>query len=178
MSQRLECSRRSCRWTGTYLTAGKRQDGGMVTYTCPRCGCDSFYDLPEPIITERVEHANALIKVIASHGREFFGRKGAIATLELDKNGKVWFVDEYTKCRIYTHYRGRWRGFSHGGTLRDLVCAMRDYITKGKQLPITWIAPIRINPEHGDIWGYGTEARTAAREAAAKLPIIDSGEAA
>jgi ribosomal protein L16/L10AE len=178
MSQRIECSRRACRWTGTYLTAGKRQDDIWVTDICPSCGCDSFYALPEPIITERVEHANALIKVIASHGHKFFEHKGAIATMELDKNGKVWLVDEYTKARIYTHNRREWKGFNHGGTSRDLVCAMRDYITKGKQLPIAWIAPIRINPEHGDIWGYGTEARTAAREAAAKLPIIDAGEQA
>jgi hypothetical protein len=172
MKERLECSKRQCRWTGTYATAGRRKDGGMMTYTCPTCGCDSFYDLPQPIITERVEHANELIKVIASHGRKFFDYKGDIATLELDKNGKVWFVDEYTKCRIYTHYSRRWSGFNHGGTLRGLVEAMRDYITKGKCLPIGWIAPIRCNPENGDIWGYGKDAAAAVRAEAAKLPII------
>ncbi len=178
MSQRIECSRRHCRWTGTLPTAATRNDGWMTTYVCPRCNCDSFCDLPEPVITERVEHANALIKVIASHGRKFFEHQGEIATMELDKNGKVWFVDECTKCRIYTHYSGRWRGFNHGGTLRDLVCAMRDYITKGKQLPIAWIAPIRFNPENGDIWGYGQEAAASLREAVARLPIIKTKEAA
>jgi hypothetical protein len=178
MSQRIECSRRACRWTGDFSTASKRKNGGMVTYICPRCSCDSFYDLPDPVITERVEHANALIKVIAGHGRKFFESKGVIASLELDTKGKVWFVDDYTRRRIYAHYKGDWSGFSHGGTLKDLVCAMRDYITKGNKLPIAWIAPIRFNPEHGDIWGYGKESRTAVREAAAKLPIIDSGERA
>jgi hypothetical protein len=178
MSQRIECSRRYCRWTGTFSTTAKRDDGGIVTATCPSCGDDSFYDLPQPIITERVEHANALIKVIAEHGRKFFDHKGCVATLELDKRGKVWFVDEYTKCRIYTHYQRRWRGFNHGGTLRGLVCAMRDYITKGHQLPIGWIAPTRTNPDNGDIWGYGKDAAAAVRAAAAQLPIIKQGEQA
>ena len=183
MSQRIECSRRACRWTGreselSEVLDPKYSAKALTVYNrvCPKCGCDSYYQLPEPIITERVEHANALIKVISEHGRKFFEHKGALATLELDKNGKVWVVDEYTKARVYTHYRGHWYGFYHGGTLRDLVCAMRDYIVKGKQLSIEWIAPTRWNPENGDIWGYGKEAAAAVRAAAAQLPIIAQGE--
>ncbi|QQK62132.1 hypothetical protein FJD32_009270 [Shewanella sp. LC6] len=130
------------------------------------------------MITERVEHANALIKVISEHGRKFFEHNGVIATFELDKNGKVWFVDEYTKVRIYTHLGRKWHGFSHGGTLRDLVCAIRDYIYKGIQLDIDWIAPSRRNPDNGDIWGYGKEAAAAVRAAAAQLPIIKQEDAA
>lgn len=185
MSQRIECSRRTCRWTGKESELSEVLDPKyaaksltVYNHVCPKCGCDSYYQLPEPIITERVEHANALIKVLSEHGRKFFEHKGAIATLELDKNGKVWVVDEYTKARVYTHYRGHWYGFNHGGTLRDLVCAMRDYIVKGKQLSIEWIAPTRWNPENGDIWGYGKEAATAVRAAAAQLPIIKQGEQA
>ncbi|SQH76969.1 conserved protein of unknown function [Shewanella benthica] len=175
MSTRLECSRRACRWTGDYSTADKRDDGGMKTYICPKCSCDSFYYLPAPVITARVEHANALIKVISEHGRKFFDYNGRIATLELDKNGKVWFVDEYTQRRIYTHYSGRWAGFNNGGTLRSLIESMRTYITKGYQLPLGWIAPTRRNPANGDIWGYGQDAAAAVRKAAATLPIIQTG---
>ncbi len=185
MSQRIECSRRTCRWTGRESELSEVLDPkyaaealNVYNRVCPKCGCDSYYQLPEPIITERVEHANALIKVLSEHGRKFFEHKGALATLELDKNGKVWVVDEYTKARVYTHYRGHWYGFNHGGTLRDLVCAMRDYIVKGKQLSIEWIAPTRWNPENGDIWGYGKEAAAAVRAAAAQLPIITQGEQA
>lgn len=178
MSKRIECSRRYCRWTGNYETAATRNDGFMTTYICPRCNCDSFYDLPEPVITERVEHANDLIKAIASHGRKFFHHKGVTASLELDAKGKVWFVDDYTRCRIYTHYSRDWRGFSHGGTLRDLVCAIRDYITKGTRIPLDWIAPTRINPNNGDIWGYGQEAADGLRAQVAAMPIINLGEAA
>jgi hypothetical protein len=178
MSQRIECSRRPCRWTGTFSITKRRNDGGMMTAICPRCSCDSFHDLPAPIITERVEHVNALIKIIASHGRKFFDHKGDLATMELDRRSKVWFVDEYTKARIYTHYSRRWRGFNHGGTLRGLVEAMRDYITKGQKLPLGWIAPTRCNPDNGDIWGYGKEAAAAVREEAAKLPMFKQGGAA
>ena len=185
MSQRIECSRSACRWTGRESELSEVIDPKyaaksltVYNHVCPKCGCDSYYQLPEPIITERVEHANALIKVISEHGRKFFEHKGALATLELDKNGKVWVVDEYTKARIYTHFSGTWLGFHHGGTLRDLVCAMRDYITKGTLIHIDWIAPTRRTPENGDIWGYGKEAAAAVRAAAAQLPIIKQGEQA
>lgn len=179
MTQRIECSRRTCRWTGRHSELSKIADHkhasrsfAVYNCACPKCGCESYYELPEPIITERVEHANALIKVISEHGRKFFDYKGTIATLELDKNGKVWVVDEYTKARIYTHSSGRWNRFHHGGTLRDLVSLMRDYITKGTLIDIDWIAPSRRNPDNGDIWGYGKEAAAAVRAAAAQLPII------
>ncbi|WP_205403040.1 MULTISPECIES: hypothetical protein [unclassified Shewanella] len=185
MTQRIECSRRTCRWTGrdselSKIADPKHASRSFAVYNrvCPKCGCDSYYELPEPIITERVEHANALIKVISEHGRKFFEHNGVIATFELDKNGKVWFVDEYTKVRIYTHLGRKWHGFSHGGTLRDLVCAIRDYIYKGIQLDIDWIAPSRRNPDNGDIWGYGKEAAAAVRAAAAQLPIIKQEDAA
>ncbi|AQS40229.1 hypothetical protein Sps_05160 [Shewanella psychrophila] len=171
MSTRLECSRRECRWTGDYSTVSTTGIG-LITYICPKCSCDSFFDLPKPVITERVKHANTLIKVISEHGRKFFNTKDVTATIELDKNGKVWFVDDYSQRRIYTHYSGRWSGFSHGGTLRGLIESMRKYITKGHQIPLDWIAPTRRNPANGDIWGYGIEAASAVRTAVAKLPII------
>lgn len=173
MSQRIECSNRNCRWTGTFAIASTKRDGILNTYICPKCGCAEFYDIPDPVKNERAEHANALIKIIASHGRKFFEHDGYVASLEVDKNGRVWFIDEVSKRRIYTHKRDRWAGFSHGGTLQDLVRAMRDYITKGKKIPLNWLATIRINPANGDIWGYGEDARTAMRLEAATLPIID-----
>lgn len=125
---------------------------------------------------ERLQHANALIQVISRHGRRFFWDEKAqrVASLEVDARGRVWFVDDYSGKRIYTHdagYTNRWRGFSHGGTLRALVEAMRDYITKGATLHPEYIAPERMNPG-SNIWGYSAEAALAVREAAHKLPII------
>ncbi|GIU39132.1 hypothetical protein TUM4637_40820 [Shewanella hafniensis] len=179
MSQRIECSRRTCRWTGTESQLEEvYATNGLYNCVCPKCGCKSYYQLPEPKTNKRVKNANELIKVISEHGRKFFEHKGVIATLELDKRGRVWLVDEYSKARVYTHYSGKWSGFHHGGTLRDLVCAMRDYITNGTLIPLDWIAPTRCNPENGDIWGYGKEAAAAVRAAAAQLPIIKQGEQA
>ncbi|WP_198387826.1 hypothetical protein [Burkholderia ubonensis] len=93
--------------------------------------------------------------------------------MEIDARGRVWFVDDYTQKRIYTHdTRGRWRGFTHGGTLRALVEDMRDYIMNGTPVP-RWKIAIRQlgNPER-DVWGYGFEAAEAVRKAAFALPIM------
>ncbi|WP_345815328.1 hypothetical protein AAGS40_23415 [Paraburkholderia sp. PREW-6R] len=114
---------------------------------------------------DRVVHANQLIQVIAAHGRRFFYCKSqdTYARIELDARGRVWFVDDYTQQRFYTHHEGRWSGFSHGGTLRGLVECMRDYITRGEQIG-RW----RI----GTHWGYSEASLDLVKSAAFSLPII------
>lgn len=128
---------------------------------------------------QRLNHANELIQVIASHGRRFFfsRSRNAFAFFEVDADGALWFVDDYTGKHISPLEQGKWQGFSHGGTLKELVQAMSDYIMKGQRIPIGWIATPRSNPENGDIWGYGTEASDSVRAAAKKLPIIDAERA-
>lgn len=90
--------------------------------------------------------------------------------MEVDHRGRVWFIDSYNGKRIYTHYRGRWRGFTDGGTLKNLVEAFRDYVTTGEKLPrwhLYW-------PSHycgGDVWGYG-EGMSKVRDAAANIGIL------
>jgi len=125
---------------------------------------------------ERVEHANALIRVIASHGRRFFYyEKGdRYARMELDAGGRVWFVDDYSEKRVYTQQRAynRWRGFTHGGTMRSLVECLRDYITRGEKVPCWRIATPQLGDSPDDIWGYGPDAAAAVREAAFALPIM------
>ncbi|MGL6448913.1 hypothetical protein ACSZNO_21555 [Aeromonas veronii] len=123
---------------------------------------------------ERLEHANALIKLIASRGRRFFYNKGADRTAEMwiDLNGRIWFMDDYTGQPIYTLYRGRWRGFSHGGTLRDLVIRLHDYIAHGHLLPPEIICPTYNNPEDGNIWGYPKEEAELLRQECEGLPLF------
>jgi len=139
---------------------------------------------------ERLAHANELICIIARHGRRFFfttrfhserfsgvweSPAGRVAMLVL-RNGRVYHFDEYTGKTIYTHWTpfgNRWRGFSHGGTLRCLVEKMRDYVMKGEQIHIDFIAPTMIDGK-SDLWGYGREAAYNVRLEAAKLPIIKS----
>ena len=128
----------------------------------------------------RVDHANALIEAISRHGRRFFFDKasGRVARLQLDPRGRVWFVDDYSGKAIYTHktsFGNRWRGFSHGGTLRSLVESMRDYIVAGTPISCWVIAPTYLQREGEDMWGYGPQARDAIRKEALVLPIIKPG---
>lgn len=122
---------------------------------------------------DRVQNVNQLIKVIGDGGRNFFKHKDRYASMEIDCRGKIWWVDDYTEKRIYTHYEfGRWRGFSHGGTLRDLVRALRNYVTKGEPVPTFHFGPW---PEHfcnGDLWGYG-DYMDRVRDSACNLGITN-----
>ena len=128
---------------------------------------------------QRLRDANRLIQIIGDHGRRFFWCQGRYARLELDR-GRVFIVDDYTEARVYTHkttFGNRWRGFSHGGTLRQLVELMRDYVIKGKRIPLGYIAPNNYldttTTTPRDIWGYGPEAAETVRRLAAELPIIE-----
>lgn len=125
---------------------------------------------------QRLEHCNQLLKVISRHGRRFFynAKYDRVASLELDARGRVWFVDDYSGQRIYTHrttWTNKWRGFSHGGTLRDLIEALRDYIISGEPLRRGYIAT-ETSWSDGDIWGYGPEAARAVRGEAYAIPMF------
>lgn len=139
---------------------------------------------------ERLAHANTLIQIIAAHGRRFFWHGGRqvwdegtksstfvpanrTARLEL-RNNRVYHIDEYTQKAIYLHNRNRWRNFSHGGTIRSLVEAMRDYVMHGTKIPRWQIVIAQMGkPDLTDnIWGYKVEAANAVRDAAYELPIV------
>ena len=89
---------------------------------------------------ERVETINKLIKFISERGREFFYSKrtmkndneSATAFIKL-KNGRIYFVDDYTQKEIavINNYHD-WNGFSHGGTLRALILDFAEFIRTGK----------------------------------------------
>jgi hypothetical protein len=171
--KRMECSNRNCRRTmrGNELVT-VRADGAFKVLGCPECHCESTYDLDEPVTNERVDQCNALIKLIASTGRKFFSDKdGFVSSLELAKNGRVLFVDYYSRRRVDTHKR-EWAGFTSGGTLRNLVELMRDYIKKGEKLPIYFIGLER--RDGSNIWGYPEAELKALRIEAAKLPIFEA----
>lgn len=118
----------------------------------------------------RAEQASRFLTAIAGCGRKFFAHNGRVSRFEVDDRGRVWFVDSYREHRIYTHYEGRWRGFSEGGTLRSLVCVLRDFIRTGEQQRLhlgpwpDWIC-------NGDLWGYGADMATV-RTAAEACGIV------
>lgn len=126
---------------------------------------------------ERVEHANALIKTISDHGRRFFynEKHDRVAHMSIGPRGHIYFHDDYTGKAIYTSYPYHWDGFSHGGTLRDLVCQLAEYVRIGAQINIFWIGPERLMG--GNIWGYAPDEMEKCRAEALKSPVIKSPEA-
>lgn len=113
---------------------------------------------------KKITIANGAIKIIAAHGRKFFSLHAEgktdvperISRFEL-RDGRLFFVDKYSQKSIYVAYRrGRWSGFSEGGTLRALICAMADWISgKRDDFPINHLGPWPQCVCDGDLWGYG-----------------------
>lgn len=125
---------------------------------------------------KRAEQANAAIRVIADHGRRFFFNKGkqAYAGFEVDTQGLVWFTDDYTRLKINIGPRNkssRWLGFSHGGTLRDLVEQLYDFIATGQPISRFYLGPERAWSD-GNVWGYPTEDMEKVRDMAGALPVF------
>lgn len=122
--------------------------------------------------TERLEAANRLIQVIASCGREFFKHDGFVARLELSESGRVFFIDYYTKKRIYTHwYCKHWDGFTGGGIMRWLTECLRDFITKDKKLFAEYFQPEMPNGFKNPL-GYGDDILKV-KKAAIELGIAE-----
>lgn len=119
----------------------------------------------------RLEQANRLLVTIAEHGRHFFlnHRTDAVTRFELDARGRLWLVD-HSGERIFSHHP-TWSGFSHGGTMRALCEALRDFIRLGTPVPAHHFGPW---PEWicgGDLWGYGADMDIV-RERARELGIV------
>jgi hypothetical protein len=124
---------------------------------------------------QRADQVNQAIRIIADHGRRFFYSQtvNRYASMEVDARGKVWFIDDHSGKRIFTHdtvWGGRWRGFSHGGTLKNLIKEFRDYICTGNQLHPGYLGPERF--DDSNIWGYDEEDMRAVREQAGALPVF------
>lgn len=122
----------------------------------------------------RIEHVNALIKTISTYGRRFFynANNNAVAEMVIGLDNHIYFIDDYTMKAVYVAYNGRWRGFSHGGTLRDLIRELAHYIRTGEQLSIDWIGPERIRITDGNIWGYASDEMNKCRAEALKNPAV------
>lgn len=123
---------------------------------------------------QRLDEANAVIRAMAGVGRRFFynERHDRVARFELTLDGRLWFRDDYADKRIYVAYRGRWREFSHGGTMRRLVDALAEYIRSGKRIAAGHFGPWPAWVSDGDLWGYGDEAMASLRAALAENDCI------
>lgn len=125
---------------------------------------------------QRLEAANAFIKAISDCGRRFFYNKdsGDVAYLELGKRGHVFFIDDYTKKRVYTHYKYRWSGFTHGGTLRGLIKSLREFVKRGHLLNADYFQPEYPNGFRNP-WGYGDDILKV-RQAAIDLGLANESK--
>ena len=124
---------------------------------------------------QRTNQVNHVIRIIGNHGRRFFfnQKTNCYACMEVDQRGKIWFIDDFSSRRIFIHktnWGGRWRGFSHGGTLRSLVEEFRDYIRTGEPLHPGYLGPERF--DDSNIWGYDIEGMRAVRKQAGTLPVF------
>lgn len=137
----------------------------------------------------RAAEANRVVEAISNHGRRFFycgpgsdpseggarAKKcpeGRVARFEVDERGAIWFRDDYSWERIYVAYEGRWKRFSHGGTLKSLVQALRDYIRTGEPIAPGWFGPWDEWIARGDLWGYGVEEMERLRAVIRTLPAV------
>lgn len=125
---------------------------------------------------QRLIEANRIIKVIASHGRRFFfcKEKNTFAEFYFDDHGILWLRDEYTQKSIYVCCNGRWRYFSNGGTLRDIIRALRDYIRLNEPLNAGIFGPWANWICDRDLWGYGKPEMAKLREELYSSPAIVS----
>lgn len=120
---------------------------------------------------QRAQTCNDFLKVVAGCGRRFFAHKGSVSRFEIGRAGHVYFRDAYTGKAVYTAYKGRWRGFSEGGTLHSLVEQMADFIRTGTATRSSLLGPWPTWYCGGDLWGYG-EAMPTVRAKGLELGIF------
>ena len=177
MKDLIECSKKACRWTGKESELKKVRNSeykGLEVYdnVCPSCHGKTYYLLDSFVKCERVDQINELIKIIASYGRKFFSYEGDISHMAKDADGKVYFFDYYTRKRIYVAYKGEWKGFTSGGTLRNLVEIFYQYIKTGEPISVKWLAMSGYRTDGSNVWGYEPSEADKMREEALKLPCI------
>jgi len=127
------------------------------------------------VLRHRAAEASAVLAVLARHGRRFFYSPSfdRVARLEVDARGRVVFIDDYTDRRVATHAKRDWPGFSHGGTLRSLVEALRDYIITGESVAAGHFGPWPDRRE--DLWAYGLDEMERVRADLRGSPAVEAG---
>lgn len=125
---------------------------------------------------ERLTAANELLEVISSCGRNFFRYQDRVARIEEDCHKRLWFVDDFSEKRIFLHCSwSQWQGFSHGGTLKDLIRLLKDFVVHEKLLSPWVFGPWPDWYCGGDLWGYGEDnmekIRKFAKEKGITVPV-------
>lgn len=110
---------------------------------------------------QRVKQANAVIKIVASHGRRFLYSEAhdRIGRFGLDRVDQVWYVDAHSGMKLYPFGNAPWPGFTHGSTLQDLIARLAQYIETGAALDIECFPLER----DAVLWAYGQETMAEVR---------------
>jgi len=124
--------------------------------------------------TERTQRLNAINDLIAfivetdkDRHNPTLGTKenGKLiySTFKFADNGLLYYIDSYTKVpmRPIRHYS--WRGFSEGGTMRELVTQFGKFIMNGQQGFLN---------DYKEIWGWEYEATMKVRQKAFDVGFI------
>ncbi|WP_193774822.1 hypothetical protein [Vallitalea guaymasensis] len=82
---------------------------------------------------DRMNKINELIEVIANTDRQFFYSDGKGTISKFVDGNKLFFVDKYTRQKIYPYPSSKKLGFSDGGTLWGLINDFREWIITGKR---------------------------------------------
>lgn len=122
----------------------------------------------------RCEYANQLIQVISSYGLCYFYSRKHDRVAFLSYSGRVHLHDE-SGAVIEVRTQSKWPGFSHGGTLRDLVLQLRNYIMRGERIDPAYIG-IDLHNGARNAWGYPVSQIRLCREAAKQLPVLGEPE--
>lgn len=122
----------------------------------------------------RCEYANQLIQIISSYGLCHFYSKKYDRVAHMSYDGKVYLHDE-SGAVIEVRTQSKWQGFSHGGTLRDLVIQLRNYIMRAERIDPAYIG-IDLRKGTGNVWGYSIPQIRLCREAAMLLPVMREAE--
>ena len=127
---------------------------------------------------QRVFNANRVLEAISKHGLRYFYdvQSDRLASFSLNDQGQIWYHDEKTGASVYVHNKRQWRGFSHGGGLRRLVEALRDYIGSGMPISADWFDKFIVRDDGSNYWGYAPEALAAVQDEVAALAAVASTE--
>lgn len=121
----------------------------------------------------RATMVNELLLTIATCGRKFFWYGLDHSAFYVESSGRVMYQDARTKdAYVASTISTRRRGFSEGGTLRDLVGYLLRYIVHGTLLPGRVFGPWPDWLCDGDLWGYGKDMEKV-RVQAATLGVMD-----
>lgn len=160
------------RWGAISVEANNHTSLGVKPSECQvlewRENVQGWQPVRYDAVGKRLILANDFILVLASHGRKFFryvsksDDVNRVAWIERDIKGKLWHHDEYSMKRIYvSNPQHPWHGFSHGGTLRAVVCCLVEFVRTGKQFMVG-----------GSHWGYGVDEMAKVVEAGLKLGVL------